>query len=74
MLQYINSKQFIDDYKKYLESNGISSAHIARKLNVSPQNLQNLYKKQQLTIDDVVDLCNAIGYKCSINIDRALND
>lgn len=71
MLEYINSKQFIDDYKKYLENNGISSAHIARKLNMSPQNLQNLYKKQQLTIDDVVGLCNAIGYKCSITIDRA---
>ena len=37
MLEYKNSKQFKQDYRKYLEDNGIVHAHIARKIGISPQ-------------------------------------
>ena len=68
MLQYENSNQFISDYKKYLNDNGISSAHIARKIGISPQQLNNIYKKQELTVSDLIKLCDAINLNCSINI------
>lgn len=70
MLKYINTKQFIADFRQYLTDNGISNAHIARRMNISPQQLQNVYKKKELTVADVKGLCNAIGYNCNIIIDK----
>lgn len=70
MLEYKNSEQFKHDYRKYLTENGISSAHIARKIGISPQQLNNIYNKKELTLNDVQRLCDAINYKCNIVIDR----
>lgn len=69
-LYFENSEQFIKDYRQLLENNGISNAHIARKMDISPQQLQNVYKKKELTISDVTRLCNAIGYRISVIIDK----
>ena len=68
MLHYDNTDQFIKDYRQYLKDHGISNAHVARKIGISPQQLQNIYKKQELTLSDIIHLCNAIGYNCTINI------
>lgn len=70
MLEYKNSKQFKQDYRKYLEDNGIVHAHIARKIGISPQQLNNIYNKKELTLNDVQRLCKAINYTCSITITR----
>lgn len=72
MLKYHNTQQFIKDYRDYLNSNGISNAHIARQINISPQQLQNIYKKQELTVNDVVRLCNAINLDCNITISHRI--
>ena len=69
MLQYYDTKQFITDYRQYLKDNGISNAHVARKMDISPQQLQNVYKKQELAISDLIQLCNAINMQCNIIID-----
>lgn len=69
MLQYINTDQFVSDYRRYLKDNGISNAHVARKMDISPQQLQNIYKKQELAISDLIRLCNAINMQCNITID-----
>lgn len=68
MLEYHDTIQFLKDYRDYVESKGITSAHIARKIGISPQQLQNIYKKQQLTIYDITRLCNAVDYDVTINI------
>lgn len=68
MLKYTNSSQFISDYKKYLEDNGITSAHIARKMQISPQQLNNIYNKKELTFFDIQRLCTAINYECKVEI------
>lgn len=68
MLHYENTTQFINDYRSYLKEHGITNAHVARKIGISPQQLQNIYKKQELTLSDIMGLCGAIGYTCSINI------
>lgn len=70
MIKYENTIQFINDYKEYLNNNGISSAHVARKVGVSPQQLNNIYKKKELTVNDIMRLCNAIGYNCNVLIEK----
>lgn len=69
MLEYNNTEQFLSDYREYLKQTGISNAHVARKIGISPQQLQNVFKKQELTVSDVIKLCNAIDYNCTIMID-----
>lgn len=69
MLEYNNTEQFLSDYREYLKQTGISNAHVARKIGISPQQLQNVFKKQELTVSDVIKLCNAIDYNCKIVIE-----
>lgn len=69
MLEYKNTEQFLSDYRSYLAEKGITNAHVARKIGISPQQLQNVFKKQELTVSDVIKLCNAIDYNCKIMID-----
>lgn len=69
MLEYNNTEQFLNDYREYLKEKGISNAHVARKIGISPQQLQNVFKKQELTVSDVIKLCNAIDYNCKIMIE-----
>jgi len=68
MLKYVNTKQFLNDYRKYLNDNGIINAHVARKIGISPQQLQNVFKKQELTVSDVIRLCDAINMDCNVLI------
>lgn len=69
MLEYNNTEQFLSDYREYLKQKGISNAHVARKIGISPQQLQNVFKKKELTVSDVIKLCNAIDYNCRIVIE-----
>lgn len=72
MLQYKNTDQFLADYRSYLKDNGITNVHVARKIGISPQQLQNIFKKKELTVTDIQVLCSAINFECSINIERYL--
>lgn len=69
MLEYKNTEQFLKDYRSYLKEKGVTNAHVARKMEITPQQLQNIFKKQELTISDVIKLCNAIDYSCKIVIE-----
>lgn len=69
MLEYKNTEQFLSDYRSYLVEKGITNAHVARKIGISPQQLQNVFKKKELTVSDVIKLCNAIDYNCKIMIE-----
>lgn len=69
MLEYNNTEQFLSDYREYLKQKGISNAHVARKIGISPQQLQNVFKKKELTVSDVIKLCNAIDYNCRVVIE-----
>ena len=69
MLEYKNTEQFLSDYRSYLIEKGITNTHVARKIGISPQQLQNVFKKKELTVSDVIKLCNAIDYNCKIMID-----
>ena len=69
MLEYKSTEQFLNDYRNHLKEEGITNAHVARKIGMSPQQLQNVFKKQELTVSDVIKLCNAIDYNCKILIE-----
>jgi DNA-binding Xre family transcriptional regulator len=69
MLEYKNTEQFLSDYRSYLIEKGITNAHVARKIGISPQQLQNVFKKKELTVSDVIKLCNAIDYNCRVVIE-----
>lgn len=69
-MKYDNTEQFIRDFRNYIEVHGITNAHIARQMDISPQQLQNIYKKKELTVSDVINMCNAIKYKCTVTIER----
>lgn len=69
MLEYKSTEQFLNDYRNRLKEKGITNAHVARKIGMSPQQLQNVFKKQELTVSDVIKLCNAIDYNCKIVIE-----
>ena len=69
MLEFKNTEQFLSDYRSYLIEKGITNAHIARKIGISPQQLQNVFKKKELTVSDVIKLCNAIDYNCRVVIE-----
>ncbi|RHE72454.1 XRE family transcriptional regulator [Mediterraneibacter gnavus] len=69
MLEYKNTEQFLSDYRSYLIEKGITNTHVARKIGISPQQLQNVFKKKELTVSDVIKLCNAIDYNCKIMIE-----
>ena len=69
MLEYKSTEQFLNDYRNHLKEKGITNAHVARKIGMSPQQLQNVFKKQELTVSDVMKLCNAIDYNCKILIE-----
>ena len=70
MLEYKNSTQFKSDYRQYLKDNGVVYAHIARKMGISPQQLNNIFNKKELTLTDIQRLCNAINCNCDIVIYR----
>lgn len=69
MLEYKSTEQFLNDYRNHLKEKGITNVHVARKIGMSPQQLQNVFKKQELTVSDVIKLCNAIDYNCKIVIE-----
>ena len=69
-LQYHNTNQFIEDYRKILDENGIIYAHIARQIGISPQQLQNVFKKKELTVTDITRLCAAINKQVVIIINN----
>lgn len=68
MLSYENTEQFKKEYREFLNNNGISNAHIARKIGISPQQLNNIWNKKELTVSDLKKLCNAIDFDCTIMI------
>lgn len=49
---YKNTNQFVADYRQYLDDNGITNTHVARQMGISPQQLQNVFKKKELTVTD----------------------
>lgn len=46
-----------------IKDTGITKMHIAKKLNVSRQQIDNILAKQNFSVDDANKLLNIIGYE-----------
>ena len=46
-----------------IKNTGVTKMHIAKKLNVSRQQIDNILAKQNFSIDDANKLLNVIGYE-----------
>ncbi len=55
-----------------IKRGNISEAELARRLNVSPQNLNNKMKRDNFTEKDLQAIAEVLD--CSLNIDFVLND
>lgn len=46
-----------------IKDSGVTKMHIAKKLNVSRQQIDNILAKQNFSVDDANKLLNIIGYE-----------
>ena len=56
--------------KKELIDLNMSQADLANKLNISRQQLNNLFNKVNFSFADMYKICNAIGYDLEVNIKK----
>ncbi len=54
-----------------IKRGNISEAELARRMGISPQNLNNKMKRDNFTEKDLLDIANALD--CSLRIDFTLN-
>lgn len=64
----MTNKDLAELVKQTIKDNGISKTFIAGKMNISRQQLDNILKKKQFSIDDANSILNVIGYTIT-NID-----
>ena len=55
-----------------IKRGNISEAELARRLGVSPQNLNNKMKRDNFTERDLIEIANALD--CSFSVSFKLND
>ncbi len=55
-----------------VKRNNMSEADLARRMGLSPQNLNNKMKRDNFTEKDLIDVANALD--CTLNINFELND
>ena len=55
-----------------IKRGNISEAELARRVGVSPQNLNRKMKRDNFTEEDLIEIANALG--CTLNISFKMND
>lgn len=67
---YENNEQLVIEFKKLLLDGKISQRDISKALNISPQALQNMLNKKQLSFADMRKILDCIGYKLNVDFVR----
>ena len=57
---YMNNKDFAKLIDDTIKKTGVTKTHIAKKLNVSRQQIDNILAKRNFSVDDANKLLNAI--------------
>lgn len=64
-----NSNEGLKEYiNTIIDSKGLKKRFIASKMNVIPQQLNNILNKEHITLDDVQRICQAMDCQLEINI------
>lgn len=69
-MKYINNEQVKELIKKIMEKEKVTYRDLADKLGTSQQNMYSIINKKQLKFDDVLMVCNALGYTFEIEISK----
>lgn len=68
-MTYTDNKQLKDYINTSIDKTGLKKRFIADTMGLNnPQQLNNILNKEHITFDDVKRICDAIGYKLTINI------
>lgn len=59
----MTNKDLIAIVNQTIKDNGVTKTFISSKMGVSRQQLDNILKKQNFSIDDANKILNVIGYK-----------
>jgi transcriptional regulator with XRE-family HTH domain len=62
LMLYNDNEQLVIELKKLLIDNKCSQRDIAKKMGISPQALQNLLNKKQLSFSDMKKVLDCINY------------
>jgi len=65
---YENNDQLKRLIKGYATINGMTLKDIAGKMHIFPQTLQNIFKKKNLSFEDVQQIADTFGYCLTIDL------
>lgn len=65
---YTNVSKLRDELKKLLIDCGMTQRQIAERLDISPQQLSNLFSKKNFSLDDAKKIADALGATLEVNI------
>lgn len=65
---YENNEQIKRLIKGYAALNGMTINDICKQLNIYPQTMQNIFKKKNLSFEDVQRIAQAFGYCLTIDL------
>ena len=65
---YTNVLKLRDELKKLLIDCGMTQRQVAERLNISPQQLSNLFSKKNFSLDDAKKIAEALGATLEVNI------
>lgn len=67
-MRYKDNEQLKEYIRLIMRYEDITYKELGEKIGTSQQNVYKMLNKNQLKFDDVLKVCNALGYKFSINI------
>lgn len=67
-MRYKDNEQLKEYIRIIMKHENVTYKELGEKIGTSQQNVYKMLNKNQLKFDDVLKVCNALGYKFSINI------
>lgn len=73
-MQYRDNEQLKEYIRVIMKHENITYKELGEKIGTSQQNVYKMLNKNQLKFDDILKVCNALGYKFSVNIVKENGD
>lgn len=73
-MRYKDNEQLKEYIRIIMKHENVTYKELGEKIGTSQQNVYKMLNKNQLKFDDVLKVCNALGYKFSINIVKENGD
>lgn len=67
-MRYTDNEQLKEYIRVIMKHEGVTYKELGERIGTSQQNVYKMLNKNQLKFDDVLKVCEALGYKFSINI------